>query len=444
MTRGVQGRTPTTVTTTHDLVLEPARAVRGVLRVPGDKSISHRYALLGALAHGLTRITNLSSGADVAATIAALEALGVVVTRRGPHEVEVHGRGLEAFVPPAGPIDAANSGTTMRLLAGVLAGAPFATTLVGDASLSRRPMRRVLDPIAAMGARVTSDDGRPPIEITGGSLRAIDWRMPLPSAQVKSAVLIAGLAATGTTRVHEPAATRDHTERAFPAFGLQAAIDGLSIAVEGGQRGRAPSSPLRVPGDPSSAAIWAAAAAALPGSEIEITGVGLNPRRLGFLDVLRRMGARVEIELDDESAGEPVGSIRVAHDGHRPATIAPAEVPGVIDELPALAARAALGAGLEVSGAGELRVKESDRITALVDGLRALGVRAEERADGFVIDGSATPTGGRADAVGDHRLVMTFALVALGARGRSVVANADAVAVSYPSFPADLARLVSR
>jgi 3-phosphoshikimate 1-carboxyvinyltransferase len=349
-----------------------------------------------------------------------------------------------------------NSGTTMRLLSGILAGCPFKTTVIGDESLSRRPMRRVIDPLTAMGARVQSSGGCAPLVIEGGDLRAVEWQSPVASAQVKSAILLAGLVAPGRTLVSEPLPTRDHTERAFPAFGLHtehatpppaalaASPHAVAVAVMGGQRATAPRETLRVPGDPSSAAVWAAAAAALPGSSVELAGVCLNPHRLGFVRALERMGAEVHITMDAEVAGEPVGTIRVSHRDHVAAVIAPDEVPSLIDELPVLAARAALGGRLEVSGAGELRVKESDRISALVSGFRALGVEAEERPDGFAIDGSRRrPTGGTADAVGDHRLVMAFTLVGLGSSGPSRVTGAGAVAVSYPQFEQDLARLLA-
>ncbi len=302
-------------------------------------------------------------------------------------------------------------------------------------------MRRVIEPLTAMGARIRSRDGCAPLVVAGGHLQAVTWTPAVPSAQVKSAILLAGLFAQGTTVVHEPAPTRDHTERAFELFGLATDRDGSSVSVAGGQQARAPEARLRVPGDPSAAAVWAAAASAIPGSEVRIRGVGLNPLRTGFLEILTRMGAAVGVEGLHESGGEPVGDLHVAYGGRRPTVIIPAEVPGVIDELPVLAASAALGGGLEVSGAAELRVKESDRITALVAGLRALGVTAEERDDGFVIDGTPSPTGGTADAVGDHRLVMAFALVALGASGPSVIKGADSVTVSYPGFERDLAAL---
>jgi 3-phosphoshikimate 1-carboxyvinyltransferase len=411
--------------------------------VPGDKSISHRYVMLGAAAAGTTTVANTAPGADVASTLACVAALGAGVERHGAHTVSIAGCGAGGFIQPAATLDAGNSGTTLRLLSGLVASRPIQTSLTGDDSLRRRPMQRVIDPLVAMGARIGSANGRAPLVIEGGSLRAIDWRVPVPSAQVKSAILLAGLGAHGTTVVREPLATRDHTERAFPAFGLRLRTDGTVSSVDGGQTPIAPPGLLTVPGDPSSAAVWAAAAASLPRSRVRIEGVSLNPHRLGFLRALERMGARITADITSETAGEPIGVLEIAHADHRPTMIAAEEVPSLIDELPVLAARAALGGALEVSGAVELRVKESDRITALVTGLRAMGVSASERADGFVVDGGARPTGGRADAAGDHRLVMAFTLVALGASGPSVIDGADAVAVSYPAFEQDLARLTA-
>ena len=433
-----------TVALRRSLSLSPAGAVRGTLAVPGDKSISHRYVMLGASATGTTTLTNLAPGADVAATVACMTALGARVARENSHTLAITGRGGDGFVQPATPLDAENSGTTLRLLSGLVASRPIRVTLTGDASLRRRPMRRIIDPLSAMGARIESAGGRAPLIIEGGALNAIDWRVPVPSAQVKSAILLAGLGARGTTVVREPLLTRDHTERAFPAFGLRILTDGTVLSVDGGQTAAAPAGILSVPGDPSSAAVWAALAAALPGSRVEIEGVCLNPLRLGFLRALERMGASVRSEIVTESAGEPVGRLEVSHGDHVPASIEAEDVPALIDELPVLAARAALGGALEVSGASELRVKESDRITALVTGFRAMGVTADERPDGFVIDGRRRPSGGAADAAGDHRLVMAFALVALGATGPSVISGAEVVGVSYPAFEQDLARLVQR
>jgi 3-phosphoshikimate 1-carboxyvinyltransferase len=427
----------------HPLTIAPVRRVRGELTVPGDKSISHRYVLLSALAQGRSRIAHLSSGADVAATMACMQALGVDVVHHGPDDVAVTGRGWLGWSAPGAPLDAMNSGTTMRLLAGLLAAHPFQSTLVGDGSLQRRPMGRVIDPLTTMGATIRSYEGRAPLTIDGGSLHGIHWTPPVPSAQIKSAILLAGLYATGSTSVTEPAATRDHTERALPLFGLACDVEGLRVRVRGGQRATAARETLRVPGDPSSAAVWAAAAAAVPGSSVTIRGVALNPHRLGFLAALARLGADVSVTQDSVEGAEPVGSITVAYGDRRDTVIEAGEVPGLIDELPVIAACAAAGRRLEVSGAAELRVKESDRITALVNGLRALGVSADERPDGFVIDGRQRASGGRADAVGDHRLVMAFALVGLGASGPTSIDSADSVAVSYPAFARDLQQLTA-
>ncbi|HEX5215368.1 MAG TPA: 3-phosphoshikimate 1-carboxyvinyltransferase [Vicinamibacterales bacterium] len=429
------------------LDITPARTLRGTLEIPGDKSISHRYALLGALAEGTTSITHLAPGADVQSTLACLHGLGVDIDYPSPLTVRLHGRGFTGLETPSATLDAGNSGTTMRLLAGILAGCSLRATIGGDESLSRRPMKRVIEPLTAMGARIDARDGHPPLTISGGSLKPIRWRSPVASAQVKSAVLLAGLRAHGRTTVEEAMPTRDHTERAFPVFGLavttETVTSGTQVSVDGGQRAVAPRTTLIVPGDPSSAAVWAAAAAARPGSSVELRNVCLNPSRLGFLAALERMGALIEIEPRDHIGGEPIGVIRVSHGGHAATSIDAGEVPGLIDELPVLAARAALGGGLDVTGAGELRVKESDRISALVAGFRQLGVDVDERPDGFVVHGARAPEGGTADAAGDHRLVMAFTIVGLGAAGPSRVTGADVVGVSYPGFERDLARLVS-
>lgn len=397
--------------------------------------------MLGAIARGRTSLAGLAPGADVAASIRAFRALGVPMEPGIAGSLVVQGDGRRALRPAPGAIDAENSGTTLRLASGLLAGCPFRSTLTGDASLRRRPMRRIIDPLCAMGARIGSNDGHAPLVIDGGSLRPVDWTTPVASAQIKSAIMFAALSAPGTTVVREPLATRDHTERAFPAFGLSVSVDDKTVSVTGEQDATAPAGPLTVPGDPSSAAVWAAAAAALPGSSVRLEGVCLNPSRIGFVAALERLGARVTVEVTGVSGGEPVGTIEVRHEAHGATSIGAAEVPALIDELPVLAARAALGGRLEVSGASELRVKESDRISTLVAGFRALGVDADERPDGFTIDGSRRPTGGQVDAAGDHRLVMAFALVALGAAGPTLITGADAVAVSYPDFAADLARL---
>jgi 3-phosphoshikimate 1-carboxyvinyltransferase len=425
------------------VTVNPARRIRGRVRVPGDKSISHRYALLAALGKGSSLISGFAPGADCRATLACLARLGVRIDRRLVDDriiVSVEGS-QGRLATPADPLDASNSGTTMRLLAGVLAGQPgLEAHLVGDASLSRRPMRRVIDPLTRMGAVITSRSGRPPLQIRGAALTAIDFTPDVPSAQVKSAVLLAGLLATGTTRVHERVPTRDHTERAFAEFGIRLEMDRASLAVQGGQRleGRN----VDVPGDISSAAFWAMAAAARPGSDVTLENVGLNPTRTAVLDVLRRWGAEIEVEPSATAGGEPRGTIHVRHGGQGDLTLTPLEVPALIDEIPGLAGMAAAAGRLHVSGAAELRVKESDRISALVAGLRALGARAEEWADGFSIEGGRL-TGGRADAAGDHRLAMAFAIAALAADGPSTIVGADAVGISYPGFFETLAVLTS-
>ena len=355
------------------VIISPARRVQGRLNVPGDKSISHRYALLAALAEGRSDLTHFAPGADCRSTLACLRQLGVEVAEGSDGAITVIGRGIGCLHPSAAPLDAGNSGTTMRLMAGIAAGHPFSTQFVGDESLSRRPMRRVMRPLEQMGARIDATDGHAPLTVHGGHLRPISYRPDVPSAQVKSAVLLAGLHTEGVTTVHEPAATRDHTERAVVAFGGTVSVEGTSVSVAGGQRLTARQ--LSVPGDFSSAAFWLVAAAAIPGSRVEIDNVGLNPTRTGLLDVLRRFGARVDVEATTTDGGEPQGTITVEYDQVRAVEIAPDEVPGLIDELPAIAALAAHGGQVVVSGAAELRVKESDRISALVAGFRPSACR---------------------------------------------------------------------
>jgi 3-phosphoshikimate 1-carboxyvinyltransferase len=321
----------------------------------------------------------------------------------------------------------------MRMLAGVLTAHPFRSTMIGDESLTRRPMRRVIAPLERMGAHIDSRDGRPPLTIEGlASPTPIDFQPEVPSAQVKSAVLLAGLHANGVTRVRETTATRDHTERALAAFGVQVGRDASGISLKGGQRLTARQ--LAVPGDLSSAAFWMVAAASLSGSEIVIDHVGLNPSRTGIIDILRRMGAHVTIEGDVHGAGEPVGAVTVRHGGLTSTEILPAEVPGVIDELPVLGALATHGGELRVTGASELRVKESDRISALAEGFRRMGGDIEEFPDGFHICGRERLKGGEVDARHDHRLAMAFSIAALGASGPTVIHDAGAAAVSYPEF----------
>jgi 3-phosphoshikimate 1-carboxyvinyltransferase len=419
-------------------MVQPApRGVRGHVRPPGDKAISHRYAILSALADGRSEIRGYSTGGDCASTVRCLRGLGVSIEETGRDSsgltLSIAGRGLGGLSAPGAVLDAGNSGSTMRMLAGVLAAHSFPATITGDDSLRRRPMRRVIVPLERMGARIESQDGRPPLTIEGITpLLPIEFTPDVPSAQVKTAVLLAGLHANGVTTVHEPLATRDHTERALHEFGVRVEVQGRSVSVKGGQRlgGRS----VDVPGDISSAAFWMVAAASLSGSEIVIPSVGVNPTRTGIIDVLRRMGANVHIETSGSHVGEPVGTIRVRHGHLGMATIAPEEVPGVIDELPVLGALATHGGELRVTGAQELRVKESDRIASLADGLRRMGADIDEMPDGFHVRGTRRLRGGEVDARNDHRLAMAFAIAALGASGPTLIADAGAAAVSYPEF----------
>lgn len=425
---------PTTV------LVRPAARLHGLVRPPGDKSISHRYALLAALAGGTSVLHDFAPGADARATCACLRTLGVEMRAAGP-TLTIIGRGPAALCSPETPLDAANSGTTARLAAGLLAGLPLSATVVGDASLSRRPMERVAAPLRRMGARVSLREGRLPMRVEGGRLAGIDFEPEVPSAQVKSAVLLAGLHASGRTRVTEPIPTRNHTGLALRRFGAAVEMDGRTTAIEGGQDLRGVEA--HVPGDVSSAVFWMAAAAGLPGGRVVIEGVGLNPTRTAILEVLRRAGARVDVEI--EAGGgegeEPRGRLEIRHQAPPSLAIEAAEVAGLIDELPALAALATFGGSMTVTGAAELRHKESDRIAALVRGLAAMGANVDEAPDGFEVRGARPLRGGTADAAGDHRLAMAFAVAALGAEGPSEIRGAEAVDISYPGFFDTLAAL---
>ncbi|HET9485321.1 MAG TPA: 3-phosphoshikimate 1-carboxyvinyltransferase [Xanthomonadales bacterium] len=411
-------------------------ALRGTLRVPGDKSISHRAIMLGAIARGTTRIAGFLEGEDTLATAAAFRAMGVRIEAPSAGERIVHGSG-GALEPPAGPLDLGNSGTAMRLLAGLLAAQPFATTLVGDASLSRRPMRRVIEPLSLMGARIAARvGGLAPLRIEPvAALSGIDYRTPVASAQVKSAVLLAGLHARGTTRVAEPHPTRDHTERMLAAFGAPCAREGEWVAVRGGTRLVA--SAVAVPGDISSAAFFLVAATLLPGSELVLESVGLNPLRTGVLRALAAMGARIEVEQEILCGGEPRGDLRVRAAALAGCEVAPALAPDMIDEFPILFVAAALARGTTtIRGAAELRVKESDRIAVMARGLNALGARVTETDDGAVIEGVDALAGGEVDSAGDHRCAMAFAVAALRARAPVVIRDCANVATSFPGFVA--------
>jgi 3-phosphoshikimate 1-carboxyvinyltransferase len=413
--------------------IRPARRVSGSLRLPGDKSISHRYAMLAAIAEGATRIRNYSSGADCASTLGALEALGVAVERR-PGEVVIEGRGLHGLREPARILDAGNSGSTIRMLAGILAGQPFRSVIAGDESLSRRPMDRVIRPLEQMGATVRARDGRyPPLEIVGGNLRPIEYELPVASAQVKTCVLFAGLYAEGVTTVIEPVRTRDHTEIALREFGAEVRVEGRRISVRG--RARLAGRDLRAPGDLSSAAFFLAAALLVPGSELVIEDVGLNPTRAALLDFLVSQGAAIRILRLEQAAGEPVGDVLVRHSQLSGGVIEGALTAALIDEIPVLAVLgAASREGLVVRDAAELRVKESDRIATMAENLRRMGIEIAEAPDGFRVPGNQRFRAAELDSFGDHRIAMACAVAALAADGETRIHGAEAAGVSLPEF----------
>jgi len=415
--------------------VQPGGCLRGTLRVPGDKSISHRALMLAAVAEGETRIRGLLPGADVVATRRALQAAGVDIREEPGGETVVAGRGAGALRAPREPLDVGNSGTSMRLLAGLFAGLGLPVTLVGDASLMRRPMQRVVAPLAAMGARVQCGaDGRPPLRVQAhAGLHGIDYTVPVASAQVKSAILLAGLFASGSTRVVEPAPTRDHTERMLRHFGARvqdAGPDG--IRIDGGTR--LVGQPVQVPGDISSAAFFMVGAAIAAGSAVRLEQVGINPTRTGVIDVLRAMGAMVELHEPRSVGDEPVADVLVQGSPLRGIEVPAALVPRAIDEFPALLVAAACAAGTtRIRGAAELRVKESDRIDGMAAGLAALGIQAEPVADGIDVHGGAL-RGGVVDSRGDHRLAMAFAMAGLRAGALVRIRDCDNVATSFPDF----------
>lgn len=412
--------------------------VRGELRVPGDKSISHRALILGALSAGSSRVSGILRSADVRSTAGALKALGVVIDEADSGEVVVHGRGATGIVAPTGPLDAGNSGTTARLLSGVLAARPFTSRVVGDASLSRRPMKRVAMPLGKMGATFAFEAGDGlPMTITGGALQGLTWFSEAASAQVKSAILLAGYSAGVPVEVHEPASTRDHTERMMRARGVDVRTEGTVATLNPGAVMR--SSDVDVPADPSSAAFFAGLAALARGGDLTLRGVCANPGRIGAFRVLERMGVRIGWEDMAESGGEPSATIVVAPRALKGTVIDAADVPSLIDELPMLACVAARAEGeTRVSGAAELRVKESDRIALVVRNLVAVGADADELADGFVVRGNDRPLSGRVVTEGDHRIAMAFAVLGAASGGAIEIDDPACVAVSYPTFWTDL------
>ena len=416
-----------------DWISRPGQPLHGSVRIPGDKSVSHRALMLSALADGTSRIRGFLEGEDTRATAAVLAQLGVKIETPAEGERLVHGVGLHGLRGTAQPLDCGNAGTGMRLLAGLLAGQAFDSTLVGDASLSKRPMRRITDPLAQMGAHIDTRDGLPPLQVHGGQpLHGIRYALPVASAQVKSAVLLAGLYAQGSTEVIEPHPTRDYTERMLAAFGWPIAFEPGRAKLEGGHALRA--TDVDVPADFSSAAFFLVAASIVPGAELLLPAVGLNPRRTGLLQALRLMGADITIENPRESGGEPVGDLRVRHAPLHGIELPEALVPDMIDEFPALFIAAAVADGRTVvRGAAELRVKESDRIASMAAGLRALGARIEETPDGAIIDGG-TLGGGEVQTHMDHRIAMSFTVAGLVATAPVRVRDCSHVATSFPGY----------
>ena len=412
----------------------PGGRLRGRIRVPGDKSISHRSIMLGAVAEGTTDIGGFLEGEDSLATLAAFRSLGVVIEGPDAGRIRVHGVGRDGLKPPEAALNLGNSGTSMRLLAGLLAGQGFAATLVGDDSLSKRPMRRITEPLAAMGAVIeTSAQGTAPLRIQPcPGLSGIRYRMPVASAQVKSCLLLAGLYARGETCITEPAPTRDHTERMLQAYGCAVRRSGASVCIAGG--GRLTACRLDIPADISSAAFFLVGASIAPGSDLLLEHVGMNPTRTGVLSILRAMGADIEVLGQRDSGGEPVADLRVRSAPLQGIRIPEERVPLAIDELPVLFIAAACAEGETLlTGAEELRVKESDRIQAMAEGLAALGVEVEPRPDGIRIRGGGYG-GGRIDSHGDHRVAMSFAMAALRAGGAIVIADCANVNTSFPGF----------
>jgi 3-phosphoshikimate 1-carboxyvinyltransferase len=434
----------------------PAAWLEGELRLPGDKSISHRALMLALLADGESRIRGAGDGADVRSTAGIVRALGASVERvpsdrdAGNVDYVVRSAGAGAIRQPGGLLDCGNSGTSLRLFAGILAGQPVAATLDGDASLRSRPMARIVEPLRAMGASVeSSEGGRPPLRVTGRTpLDPIDWATPVPSAQVKSAILLAGLGAAGTTVVRESVATRDHTERMLRARGVAVRSrddggGGGMVEIDGGATVQALDE--HVPGDPSAAAFWLVAGAIHPRAALRLRRVSVNPTRRAILDVLRRMGAELEESpIETPAPGEPVADLVVRTGELTAVELEPSETARAIDEIPVLCLAATQARGRSmIRGAGELRHKESDRIAGIVDGLRALGAKIAVEGEDIVIDGPTPLCGSVVDSVGDHRLALTFAIAGLVATGRTTIIDAEAVGISYPTFFADLERIRS-
>lgn len=430
------------------LKIKPIKKVWAEFEVPGDKSISHRAAILAGLSNGPCRIDNYLPSEDCVCTLNAMASLGVnyevveSMNGYGPTSLVIHGKKMRLTRPEA-TVDCGNSGTGMRLLAGLLAAQPFESVLTGDASLCSRPMGRITKPLAQMGATIDTLGEKPgcaPLRIRGGKLREITYAMPVASAQVKSAILLAGLFTEGKTTVIQPNETRDHTERMLAYFQIRSLRDGDRISVYGGQTPE--SRDFRVPGDISSAAFWIVAAAALPGAHLLVKNVGLNPTRTALLDVLIRMGAQIKDVVLSEEYGEPYGNIEITGQSLHGTEVKPEEVPNLIDEVPILAVAGALAQGkTSIRNAKELRVKESDRISTVAENLRAMGADVEEFDDGMEINGGKPLHGATMDSYGDHRIAMAFAIAGLSAHGETVITNTDCINTSYPGFAEHLAAI---
>lgn len=440
----------------NSALIVPAKTLSGTVRLPGDKSISHRYAMLGAVAEGTTKLENFSTGADCASTLGCLRTLGVEWERSEvtpPFEkregwasrssVIIHGRGKK-LQAPSSPLDCGNSGSTIRMLSGILAGHEFTSELVGDESLSRRPMARIIKPLEMMGARIEAQDGgRPPLRLTGASLKAIDYKLPVASAQVKTSLLFAGLFAHGTTRIEEPIQTRDHGELALQAFGAQIDRRMREVSIGGGQKLHGIEA--IVPGDISSAAFFLCAAGLFPESRLTIPGLLLNPTRARLLDVLIGLGLRITMADLEEQHGELVGTLEVRGGGLKGARISSGDTAALIDEIPVLAAIAPYTSdGIEIRDARELRVKESDRIASVANNLRLMGAEVEVFEDGLRIPGGQKLHGASLDSFGDHRIAMAFAVAALRADGDTEIKGAEAAVISYPEFFSVLDSLLQR
>ena len=422
--------------------ITPGGSMEGDVDLPGDKSISHRYALIGALSEGTTEISNYATAADCQSTLSCLRGLGIEI-EASKGQVRIAGKGLDGLREPRRTLDAENSGSTMRMLAGILAGQPFTSTITGDASLRRRPMRRVIEPLRQMGAEIKSREGdRAPLQIRGGHLRAIDYTPPIPSAQVKSAILLAGLYADGVTSVRESVCTRDHTELALREFGANVEASRGIVRIH--PRPKLLARKLSVPSDLSTAVFLIGASLVLPGSNLMLHSVGLNPTRARVLDFLISIGAAIRVPSLQARDGELTGDVSVKHAPLDGGTISGAQVAEMIDELPMLAALGPFTEkGIEIHDAQELRVKESDRIRSLAEGLRAMGAQVQEFPDGMRVEGrrAGKLRGAKVDPQGDHRIAMALSVAALGAEGETVVRDAECVAVSFPEFFATLERL---